>query len=51
MKNEDLITTANELSTVYQRITCKADLSDKCKKVSEQVLDKISETLSKIALE
>ena len=48
MKNEELIVIANELSIIYQRITCKPDLSDKCKSTAEQVLDKISKAVEQI---
>ena len=51
MKNEELIVIANELSTVYQRITCKPDLSNKCKDTAEQVLDKISKAVEQIKFE
>ena len=51
MKNEDLVVIANELSTVYQRITCKPDLSDKCKSTAEQILYKISKAVEKIEFE
>ena len=51
MNNDNLIATANELSTVYQRITSKRELDSKCERVAAQVLDKISEAVSKITLE
>lgn len=50
MKNEELIILANDLSIVYQRITCKSDLSDKCVDTSEQVLDKISKVVEQIQI-
>lgn len=50
MNNEELVILANELSIVYQRITCKSDLSDKCVETSEQVLDKISKIVEQIKI-